>query len=315
MVEDIGLILRGLIKDSEYSLATNGSTTAHCLVRHDGTGIVAATASAIDVIGAESRGLAHGSAEPITFKSCGITPVATYGKLEVGKPIKAGPGGKAVRFLDANLVGGALGDFTTKTGGDFANQPAGDTVDVVSDDAGDVGQTVTVYGLVGAALETETYTLNGLTEDTGAKAFVRIHAVVISAAHAGNVIAHEHSGGLAIVTIATGTLSVGRIAVADGRAHCAKPDFVASAASTKYIAVYGYSETGAAQSEEIQLNGAAEIPTVGKYATVTYVHIGDLEAARTASGLIADEQDDSNAMAGIALTGVASADDIYVALK
>ena len=316
MVDDIGVILRGLIKDSEYSLLAHGTTTARCLVSHDGTGIVAADANSISVIGAESRGLGHTTGLGITFKTCGITPVATYETVEVGKLVKAGPGGKAVKFIDAALKNTALGNFTTVTGGNFGNQPANDSVDVVSDSALDITQTVTVYGWTQAgAWETESYTLAGVAEDTGAKLWARIHAVVLSAACVGNIEVHEHSGSLAVVSIAPATLSVGRTAITGGRAFCCKPDVYASGGTTKYIYVVGVNSAGAAAAEEIQLNGAAEIPFVGTYATITYVYHGDVESARTISALVADEEDSVNAKVGIALTGCSGAGTIYVAIK
>jgi len=316
MVDDIGVKLRGLIKDSEYALAAHGTTTARCFVTHDGTGIVAADANAINVIGAESRGLGHSSGEAITFKSCGITPVATYETVEVGKLVKAGPGGKAVKFIDAALKNVALGDFTTITGGNFANQPANDSVDVVSDSALDITQTVTVYGWTQAgAWETESYTLAGVAEDTGAKLWARIHAVVLSAACVGNIEVHEHSGSLAVVSIAPATLSVGRTAITGGRAFCCKPDVFASGASTKYIYITGVNSAGVAAGEELQLNGATDVPTVGTYASIGYVYHGDVESARTISCRTADEEDSVNAKCGIALTGVVGAGTIYVAIK
>jgi len=318
MVDDIGLILRGLIKDSEYSLATNGTTTAHCLVEHDGTGIIASAANSIKVIGAESRGLGTTTGLPITFKTTGITPVATLGKLEVGKNVKAGPEGKAVRMIDSGLISAALGggEYTTIAGLDFANQPASDSVDTHSASGADIGQTVTVYGkLQAGTLDSETLTLNGANVIAGAKVWANIHAVVISAAHAGTVTVEEHSGHADIVTLATGTLSKGRLTATDPRAHCGKIGVTASGATTKVIGVRGKNLTGAAASEEIALNGAAVIPSVNDYSEITTIDIGDAESTVTVSALVRATEDDEHVKLGVALTGATVAGDIYVALK
>ena len=316
-MEDIGLILRGLIKDNEYSLTTNGTTTAHCIVNHNGTGVVAAPANSINVIGVESRGLGHTTGLGITFKSAGITPVATYSKVTAGKNIKSGPDGLAVEMLDASHVNAALGggEYTTVTGVGYANQPANDTVDVISAGAGDT-VTVTVYGLVhaGTVIGSEAIAITGGVETVGIVVFDTILGATVSAAHAGTISIHEHSGSAIITTILTGSLSTGIATATDPRAYCGKFDIICSDTSTKKVGIVGKSITGAALSEQITLNGATKVPTVNEYVQVTTLLFGDVEAARTISATTRTTEDDEHVKVGVALTSVTTAGEIYAKL-
>lgn len=98
-------------------------------------------------------------------------------------------------------IGGAV-DLTTKIV--FTDLAANDTIDIISDDAGDTDQIYRIYGFSAAGARiTEDLTLNGLTIVTGSTTFERVNKVVkqSGSALAGTVTVTEHSGGTTMVTL------------------------------------------------------------------------------------------------------------------
>ena len=128
---------------------------------------------------------------------------------------------------DSTTSGGAI-DLTTKVV--FTDISTTDNVTVISDNAGDTTQTVTVYGRnASGSIISEALALNGTTRVTGASLFERILKVVINAAHSGTVtITRDNSPTFTeIATMETGILTLRRLfynATAD-----------ASGGSTKYF--------------------------------------------------------------------------------
>jgi len=86
-----------------------------------------------------------------------------------------------------------------------------DTVDVVSDNAGDTTQTVTVTGrLSTGVIDTEDFTLNGASEQTGSTTFERILKVVCDAAHFGTINVEDNGTSTTILDMESGVLAVRR---------------------------------------------------------------------------------------------------------
>lgn len=101
---------------------------------------------------------------------------------------------------DTSTSGGAI-DLGTKVV--FVPLAAADTINVVSDDAGDTDQTYTVHGYDAAGTKvTELFSLAGLTPDTGAQTFERITKIVKTSgsALAGTLTWTRQTGGSTIVT-------------------------------------------------------------------------------------------------------------------
>lgn len=102
---------------------------------------------------------------------------------------------------DTSTVGGAV-DLAIKVV--FTDLVANDTINFVSDDAGDTDQVYRAYGLsaAGARIE-EDFNLGGLSLVTGVKTFERVNKIVkqSGSALAGTVTVTEHSGGTTIVTM------------------------------------------------------------------------------------------------------------------
>lgn len=300
----------------EYSfkklLIAGGTIYGNRLVLPSGTDVVIGTIEATDIIGVNDTAATFLITEGLIVKVAGIGKVMASEPCTFGRPLKCSGEGKAGMFIDSALAAAAIGDASLLDGFDFANQPANDTVDVVSDDGGDVGQTVTVYGQKNGqtTISTEVFTLNGITEQEGATTFDTILAVVISAVCAGNVAVHEHSASAVIVTYTTGQLGSGLEAITAGWARHAIPDIVASGASTKIIGIIGTDDAGAAQSEQQTLTGDVKVALANSYRQITHVLTGDLEAAQTCSATVADEEDAASAKVGLALEAATVVDQV-----
>jgi len=88
---------------------------------------------------------------------------------------------------------------------------ASDTLDVVSSNAADTTQTLTVTGrLVDGSIATEVYTLTGTTPVVGVTTFERVLKMVLSAACAGAVTIEEATSKANLVVMQAGTTSVRR---------------------------------------------------------------------------------------------------------
>jgi len=87
-----------------------------------------------------------------------------------------------------------------------------DTVEILSSNAGDTTQTVTIYGRAASgSLVSEPLSLNGVTVVNGATTFERIMKIVVSASHAGTITIRKASDNTTIATLATGILSIRRL--------------------------------------------------------------------------------------------------------
>jgi len=289
-----------------------GTVGANRLVLPSGTSVAVGTLEATDILGVHDRGEDVLTTNGVLIKVAGIGKVMASEPCTFGRPLKCTGDGKAGMFIDATLGGSAIGDATLVAGFDFANQPANDTVDVHSDDGGDVGQTVTVYGLEngGTTIESEVYTLAGVAVQAGSTSFDTILAVVISAVCAGNVTVEENSGSADIIVYTAGQLGSGYVAVTAGYARYGIPDIVASGATTKELGIIGTSDAGAALSEQQTLAGAVKTALANSYATITHILTGDVEAARTVSVTVADEADSASAKVGLALEAATVVDQV-----
>jgi hypothetical protein len=120
-------------------------------------------------------------------------------------------GAANIAEADGNTQGGAI-DTTVRYIFDSAslvNTTGPDTVDVVSDDAGDTGITITITGRDAAgAITTDNYTLQGVSEQTGSTTFSSIMKIVMSGAAAGTINVHENSGSQTIVDIEPGVTEI-----------------------------------------------------------------------------------------------------------
>jgi len=93
----------------------------------------------------------------------------------------------------------------------FTDITANDTVEILSDNAGDTTQTVTIFGRNTAGeIVSELETLNGTVVQTTTQQFERILKIVMSATAAGNVTVRKQSDDSEIAVLAIGETEIRR---------------------------------------------------------------------------------------------------------
>ena len=108
----------------------------------------------------------------------------------------------------ATNIGGAI-DTSVRVV--FTDIAATDQVEIVSDNAGDTTQTVTIYGRNAAGeLINDAMSLNGTTVVLSTETFERILKIVVSAAHTGTITVRDQDTDTAIATVESGVLQIRR---------------------------------------------------------------------------------------------------------
>lgn len=209
-----------------------------------------------NIIGANMEGnIAISGTGNIDF---GAVEVLCSGDFSVLDKVAGAADGRVRKYIAAqsSLLGATAG-------GNFANQPAGEAVSVVSDSTDDDSQTVTLYFTKTGAtttVTTETVTLDGTTPVVTTTTTVQqLLAIVISAAHAGTITFKQGTSAGTITTIATGTLSAGYTATSAAEARGAIPTVKGSGASTTWFGVLGVGVDGAALSAAVATNGTSDV--------------------------------------------------------
>lgn len=183
---------------------------------------------------------------------------------------------------------------TTKAGGNFANQPAGTKVTVVSsNNVADKIPTATIYGTITGATTTvtsEVIQLDGTTAvDSVITTWQNILGIELSAACTGTVTLKDGAAAT-IITIAPAALSAGIEIPTVTNAREQSITAVASGTSTKVVGAMGFGVTGAAISSAIALNGASAVTFPGAFfSTISKVFIGAAESARNISVTIPEK--------------------------
>lgn len=172
---------------------------------------------------------------------------------------------------------------TAKAGGNFGNQPAGDAVDIVSDD-NDLTQSCTIYGTQTGALTvvaSETIAITGSAAvTTTATNWQTILGIELSASCAGTITVSESSGSAEITTIATTVLSAGVQTPTSTDGKLKIPLHDADGASTKAVGIIGTGSDGLALSAVDDLAGSTEgNHGTAVFDTITKVLIGDVASA------------------------------------
>lgn len=273
-----------------------GTIAAHRLVTIASDGDVEqATANATDVHGVlHSAYTGKLNAVAGDLVSVGVLRQTVVADVAVvaGQSLKAAEGGKVIQFVDSELSGDTIED---NVGVAFTNQPANDGVEVVSDNAADTTQTVTIYYTRNGTpdtVSTETKTLNGTTQVSFTHTDIDlVLAVEKSAATTGTITFREASGNATITTLAAGTLTAGKIAVTAGQtlAYNVAPTVVADAGTTKQVGLIGTNSAGTTIYDSQALTGAVPATMNVAFRTVTFLLVGDLEVARTVTAKVGAE--------------------------
>lgn len=152
----------------------------------------------------------------VTFGGTDITTGNGYarlqGSLEIARRIAGRSTASCSVVADSGTVVPstfAIGTPVT-IGGIFTNQPANDSLEVVSSDAGDTTQTILIVGIDnGDAVVYQSISLNGTTVVTSSDADWKIvQTCELSAACTGTVTVREASGNATIITLAPGVTYV-----------------------------------------------------------------------------------------------------------
>lgn len=212
------------------------------------------------------------------------------------------------------LTGPIFSATTTAAGVAFTNQPANDGVEVLSANAGDTTQTVTIIGTTNGAdtVVVETVTLTGTTAVATIKTdWGVILAVKKSAATLGTVTVREASGDATITAgLTAAVLSVGvkTVAAADQLAYNRTLSALASGATTKQLGFKGTDNTNTVIYDSQALSGASAVLSNSSFRTLTEIYTGDLEATRTAT--VTTDGSWTLTAGSIALTGTGAAQNI-----
>ena len=282
-------------------------STDHAYIHLErGFGLAIATASLAHTTGVERSVFKTPAAvkrKAIHLRVPGFSAAASLMKLAIyedaanssgtARPIynhfrKENPKVSDSQFLQAATVAATTKALNTAAaGGNFANQPANDTVSVLSDDntATDKGQIVTIWGTLHGADNTvvsATATLNGTTAVDFTGAWGKVLGVEMSAAAAGTVTIREKSASQTITTLSATETSAGIVTITDDRGRDQIITAVGSAATTKFVGMMGRKADGTATTWALALTGDTPV-NVGAVAVrwVDKLLIGDVESART----------------------------------
>lgn len=165
-----------------------------------------------------------------------------------------------------------------------AQLPGNDTLNVVSASAADIGQTVIIYGInaAGTAAISESYTLNGTTQQIGQTTFSKVCGARVIGTTAGVVTVEDTGIPTTILTIAAGANpETGLVACDDMYVANGSLDAIADGATTKDLVLIGLSDAGAAQLEQLTLTGAVEVNGAADWSEIQFIAMGDVEVART----------------------------------
>ena len=209
---------------------------------------------------------------------------------------------------------------TTTTGalaGETDNEVvSGSTVEVLSSQAGDVTQIVTVYGFdTSGDAQTGTAALNGVTAVATTETWSRITGAVCDSGLTGIITVRRPSAGAAIL-VASGA-GIRRIAVRDQINYPVNGTTVtltgSAGAGTRHVKLVGLSAAGAAQTEDVTLSNAVAVVTTNSWSRISRIEWGNVATGQTVTIAIPHPLDGShttiqqladnfNAKAGVTVT-------------
>lgn len=322
-IESKSAIARGATihgnEEPQYTLVAGAAINPFRLVAVASDGDVEqAAADSTTVVGVYASNVAAVANEVVEELAWGKTVVEAGDIIAPGDALKADANGLAIRFVTSEYAGDEID--TTAVGSAFTNQPSNDGVEVVSSNAGDTTQTVTIIGTTTGTdtVVVETVTLNGTTEVPTVKVdWGVILAVKKSAVTLGTVTVREASADQTITAgLTAAVLSVGvtEVPAADQQAYNRIPAINSDGATTKQLGLQGTNSAGTVIYDSQALAGATVTPVNVAFNRVTEIYRGDLEVARTATVTVAATVDNPALKVGKALSAAAASGDIIGAL-
>lgn len=249
--------------------------------------LVVAGVDSVNIAGINCEGAAVAGTDPMILGVKGHMTGVADALIEGGAHLKSCSGGRVGRFITTELSGDTM-KTQAAAGSAFTNQPANDSLTIVSDNSADTSLNVTIIGTTnGTDTVVEEIVATDASDGTTPVATSKLNWGIILAvkadAHAGTLTISETSGGLAVTTLATGTNSVGVLTISGSsqRAFNKAPTIVSDAGTTKQIGIKGTTTAYASQYDSQALNGTNAQTMNSVFNTVTEVYVGDLEGART----------------------------------
>lgn len=306
-------VVAGAVKEANglipsTSVTVTGAVPAYRLVKgHTDSSFIVADSGTKRIIGANLDNATK------TDEACkigaGYVTVVAAEPIIPGEQIKCGDNGRVLQLANADNVSTSIG---TGTAGNFGNQPANDAVEVISSEAADTTQTVTIIGTTngGHTVVVEDVVLTGTTEAATTKVdWGLIIGVKLSAACTGTVTVREASGDKTITTIAPAALSAGvvEVAAASQGAHGLIPYMSAGGESTKEVGIKYEPATGAAETYgAAALNGTNAVALPAAANRITEIYLGDVATGTTATVYSNASEDDEQLCIGKACAAIAT---------
>lgn len=158
--------------------------------------------------------------------------------------------------------------------------PAPGVVRVVSTNAGDTTQKVTVYGLDAGGLPvSEQLTLNGLTAVIGVQTFSQVTACRMTAVAVGTVTVTDNPFTVNLFSMAPAVVERGLASVVDMPVASGLNISIDTLSAGSNVVIRGKSPTNADLAVRGDLSGA--VPLSAVFSKITQIELGDVPAART----------------------------------
>jgi hypothetical protein len=206
-------------------------------------------------------------------------------------------------------------EIASFNGAGFTNQPATDTVTVVSDSAEDTTQSITLIGVDSSGdYISETLELKGTTDvDTASALWATVSAVILDAACAGDVEVSENSEGAEIITLTAGELSAGIETIADGYAYNKIATVVADGVSSGKLVIVHEATDGAAETNLVAtLDGTTEVALGTASYKITKVYTGGVADTVNVDLDVTGTADSEDLICGRALSSGDAGDEVVV---
>lgn len=279
---------------------------------------LAGTINSLNIVGANADNVAVSTNGKVQVVRA-MCNMKSASPIQAGRRIKAADNGRVTQLVDADVVGTVI--KTTSAGIGYSNQPANDSLSIVSDSAADTtGKTVTIIGTTngGVVVVTETITLTGVTPVVTTKTDWGVILAVKKTATTGTITITETSGGLTVTTLTPSATAQGveTVATADQGAFNVNITAVCSSTGTKTIGVKYLASDGTTTAYmAVAQTGATPVAfSAAAPLLVTEVYTGDLETSRTTSIKITTIAEDAGRCIGRAYTAATVADTVITGI-
>lgn len=310
-IKDASGALTDLLPGASTTETADGTIPGNRLVKgHTDGKLLVGTLGSKRILGANLESDQKVAGMPLQL-GAGYVQVVAAEPITAGGLLKCGDNGRVLQLADADNVNTSIG---TGTAGNITTQPSNDGIEIVSDDALDIGVPVTIIGTTNGGhtvvVETKaTHAEDGTTAVSTTKTDWGVVLAVKAGDHAGTLTIREASGSVTIATLATATNSFGvvEVAAAAQGAHGLIPYIKAGGASTKEVGVLYEPATGAADAYgAAALNGTTAVPLPAAANLVKEIYLGDVATGTVATVYTNATEDDEHCACGKAVETIAA---------